>query len=443
MRDPAAPGQRGYPGFVEAVHDWLHRRPWLMDVVLAAILLAGSANAFGNPAVLPASLALAGAVAVRRSFPVAAYAAALAIGVAQVIFGIGATYTDSPLQPTFADVGILILLYTVAAERPRRMSLPGLAACAALFAAGVARYNPGGNNFRHPVEVFLVTGLVYLVAPLTAWVLGDVMAGRRARSAALEERAVRAERERDAQAEIAAAAERVRIARELHDVIAHSLSVMVAQADGGAYAFDAMPERSRQALSEIGRTGRQALSEMSSLLGVLRAGTEAPSLAPAPAAADIAELVSQAREAGMRVSHTEEGTVRPLPGGLSLSAYRIVQEALTNVRKHAGPAAGAEVTVRYRKDELLVRITNDGGTTVPPPSLPRYGADHPPQPAANLGHGLAGMRERAAMYGGTVQAGPCPGGGFEVTVRLPLSPAGRPTSRTADSPSAAATRGTP
>ena len=170
---------------------------------------------------------------------------------------------------------------------------------------------------------------------MTAWVLGDSMAYRRARLAGLEERAVRAERERDAQAQIAAAAERARIARELHDVIAHNLSVMVAQADGGAYAFDAAPGRSRQALAEIGHTGRQALSEMSSLLGVLRTGPEAPPLAPAPAAAEIAQLVTQAREAGMRVSHTTEGAVRPLPAGLSLAAYRIVQEALTNVRKHA------------------------------------------------------------------------------------------------------------
>ena len=276
----------GYPGPVERLYARLRRHPWLVDGTLAAVLLAGAANAYlGDAAVLPASLALAGTVVVRRRFPVAAYAAVLAIGTAQVIFGIGPTFTDSPLQPTFADVGILVLLYTVAAERPRRVSLPGLAACVALFAAVVARYNPGGNQLRHHVEFFLVTGLLYLLAPASAWVLGDSMGYRRAYSAALEERAVRAERERDAQAQIAAAAERARIARELHDVIAHNLSVMVAQADGGAYAFDAAPEQSRQALAEIGRTGRQALSEMSSLLGVLRTGPEAAPLAPAPAAA--------------------------------------------------------------------------------------------------------------------------------------------------------------
>jgi signal transduction histidine kinase len=275
---------------------------------------------------------------------------------------------------------------------------------------------------------FLVTAVFYLLVPVSAWVLGDSMGYRRAYSAALEERAARAERERDAQAQVAAAAERARIARELHDVIAHNLSVMVAQADGGRYAFDATPERSRQALAEIGRTGRQALSEMSSLLGVLRADPEAAPLAPAPAADEIAQLVTQAREAGMSVSYAVAGSVRPLPGGLSLAAYRIVQEALTNVRKHAGPGAAAEVRVRYGQDELLVCVADDGlGGAASPSGLPRYAAGAPAtKPDGDPGHGLAGMRERAAIYGGTVQARPRPAGGFEVTARLPLPPVGQP-----------------
>ena len=403
---------------MEQVYAWLRRHPWLVDGTLAVVLLIGAANAYiPDAAVLPASLALAGAVAVRRRFPISAYTASLAIGTAQVIVGIGNKFTDSPLQPTFADAGILVLLYTVAAERPRRFSLPGLAASVVLFFAVVARYNPGGAQPRH-LEFFLVTALLYLLAPTSAWVLGDSMGTRRAYAAALEERAARAERERDAQVQIAAAAERARIARELHDVIAHNLSVMVAQADGGTYAFDATPERSRQALAQIGRTGRQALSEMSSLLGVLRTGPETKAepapLAPAPAAAEIENLLAQAREAGMRVSYTVQGPVRALPGGLSLAAYRIVQEALTNVRKHAGPEADANVTLRYGHDDLLIRITDDGRK--PGGTLPRYC----PQPAAEAGHGLTGMRERAALYGGTVQAGPRPGGGFDVTVSFPL-----------------------
>jgi signal transduction histidine kinase len=425
MREEAAQAGRGYPGPVERVYARLRRHPWLVDGALAAVLLAGAANAYLlYPAVLPASLALAGTVVVRRRFPVGALAAALAIGVAQVIVGIGPTFTASPLQPTFADLGILILLYTVAAERPRRFSLAGLAACLALFAGVVVRYDPGGNQPRHQAEFFLVTGLLYLLVPVSVWVLGDSMGYRRAYSAALEERAIRAERERDAQAQVSAAAERARIARELHDVIAHSLSVMVAQADGGGYAFDAAPERSRQALAEIGRTGRQALAEMSSLLGVLRTGAEAAPLAPAPAAEGIAQLVAQAREVGMRVSHTVEGVVRPLPGGLSLTAYRIVQEALTNVRKHAGPGAAAEVTLRYGQDELLVRVADDGRGTA---RLPRYRAVRTANP---VGHGLDGMRERAAIYSGTVQAGPRSDTGFEVTARLPLPAPSQPPATT-------------
>jgi signal transduction histidine kinase len=280
---------------------------------------------------------------------------------------------------------------------------------------------------------------------VTAWLLGDLMASRRGRLAGLEERAVRAERERDAQAQIAAAAERARIARELHDVIAHNLSVMVAQADGGRYAFDAEPGRSRQALAEIGDTGRQALAEMSHLLGVLRAEEEVPALAPAPGVAEIARLVTQAREAGMCVSHAVEGAARTVPAGLSLAVYRIVQEALTNVRKHAGPGTAAEVTLCYERDELLVRITDDGcgaaGRLAP---LPHCGAARTTgagRPGVAGGHGLAGMRERATTYGGIVQAGTRPDGGFEVTARLPLQAtavqagpppsAGRPTSRDA------------
>jgi hypothetical protein len=171
MPETTAHDQADYPGFVEQVYAWLRRHPWLVDGTLAVVLLVGAANAYiADAAVLPASLVLAGAVAVRRRFPVSAYTASLVIGTAQVVMGIGNKFTNSPLQPTFADVGILVLLYTVAAERRRRISLPGLAACVVLFFAVVARYNPGGNQPRH-LEFFLVTALLYLLAPTSAWVL--------------------------------------------------------------------------------------------------------------------------------------------------------------------------------------------------------------------------------------------------------------------------------
>ena len=445
MRETVAPEQHGYAEPMERMYRWLRRHPWLVDGALAVALVAGSsANAFaGELNVLPATLALAGAVAVRRRFPVAAAAVALAIGAAQVIFGIGPLGTHGALHPTFADCGLLVLVYTVATARPRRVSVPVAAGFAALFAVALMRWEPGAALADGTTE-FVGTGLLVALLPVSAWILGSSIAYRRAYLAAMEDRAVRAEAERDARARIAAAAERARIARELHDVIAHNVSVMVAQADGGRYVFDVEPEKSRQALADISGTGRQALSEMSHLLGVLRtseddsgpgpapprrasspawsfgAGRESPALAlptaaaplvPAPGIGDIPRLIAQARETGTRVTCVVEGTTRPVPDGLSLAVYRIVQEALTNVRKHAGPGASAEVTLGYGKDRLSVSVVDDGGAA-------RSGAVA--QSGSAPSHGLAGMRERAALYGGRVTAGHRPGTGFEVTAWLPL-----------------------
>jgi signal transduction histidine kinase len=400
-----------YPGSVERAWARPLRHRWLGDAALVAVLLVGSVNIYpGNPAVLPATLALAAAVAVRHRYPLRAYAVALTVGTTQVILGIGPS-ADGPFQPTFADAGILVLLYTVANCQSRRVSLWGLGACMVLFAWAVVQLQ-AGEPLTHPLQFVLLTIPFYGLAPVSAWVLGDSMARRRVYLAALEERAVRAEAERDARARAAAADERARIARELHDVIAHNLSIMVAQADGGRYVFDAAPEKSRQALAEIGATGRQALSEMSHLLGVLRAEEVAPEFAPSPGIAEVPQLVAQAREAGMRVAYTVEGAAVPVTGGLSVAVYRIVQESLTNVRKHAGPGAAAEVRLRYAADELLVSVADDGDG---------IDAGRGPVPGtAGAGHGLAGMRERAAMYGGTARTGPRPDGGFEVSVRLPL-----------------------
>jgi signal transduction histidine kinase len=417
-------GALDYTEPVERAWARLLSHRWLGDAALAAVLVAGSANVFAaSPAVAPATLVLAAAVALRRRFPVSAYAAALTVGTAQVILGMGPS-GGGLFKPSFADAGIVVLLYTVANRRPRRVSLWGLAACVALFALAVVQLQ-AGSPLRDPLSFVLLTIPFYVLAPVSAWVLGDSMARRRVYLAALEERAVRAEAERDARARAAAAEERARIARELHDVIAHNLSVMVAQADGGRYVFDTEPEMSRQTLAEIGATGRQALSEMSQLLGVLRGDPAAPAFAPSPGVAEISGLVAQAREAGMRVAHTVQGAALPVTGGLSVAVYRIVQEALTNVRKHAGPGAAAEVRLRYAAGELLLHVADDG-----------RGA-RPGAPCA--GHGLTGMRERAALYGGTVRTGPRPGGGFEVTARLPLPgvaaadgpPASGPTARDA------------
>jgi signal transduction histidine kinase len=249
---------------------------------------------------------------------------------------------------------------------------------------------------------------------LLAWVLGDSMRYRRAYYANLEDRAARLERERDAQARVAAVAERARIARELHDVIAHNVSVMVVQADGASYALASDPARAREALTAISATGRQALAEMRRLLGVLRRegdGTNSVR-APQPGIGELGELLDQARGAGLPVSFTVEGDPRPLPGGVALAAYRIVQESLTNTRKHAGPVTSASVLLRYSPDTVVLTISDDGWGDLGGAALP--GAP---------GHGLTGMRERVAIYGGSITAGPRPGGGFEVVATLPLTPA--------------------
>jgi signal transduction histidine kinase len=204
---------------------------------------------------------------------------------------------------------------------------------------------------------------------------------------------------------VAAAAERARIARELHDVIAHHVSVMVVQADGAAYALRSDPQTAETALHAISRTGRQALNEMRHLLGVLRTdGDRAAQLAPLPGLGELRELLDQARAAGLAVTYTLSGTPRELPEGAELAAYRVVQESLTNTRKHAGLAASAAVTLTYEPAGLTVEVTDNGFAT--------------PTPGSG-GHGLAGMRERIGMYGGTVQAGPIESGGFRVVAHLP------------------------
>ncbi|HEY7359520.1 MAG TPA: sensor histidine kinase [Streptosporangiaceae bacterium] len=398
---------------MSAVYAWLRRHPKLVDGGLAvALAFLGTASAAamvfrpGSPAVglgrlaaIPLALLLAVPVVFRRSHPAGAFAAAIVIGALQVLLDV---------RPNATDLAIVILLYTLAAYTPRRISITGLAICLIGSAAAVARWMPDQLSVLDAVAV----GSIMFAGPsLIAWVFGDSMRYRRAYYTSLEDRAARLEAERDAQAQIAAATERARIARELHDVVAHNVSVMVVQADGASYALGSDPDRARQALAAISATGRQALTEMRRMLGVLRRdedGTE-PERAPLPGIGQLGELLEQARATGLAASFTVEGVPQPLPDGAALAAYRIVQESLTNTRKHGGPRATAQVTLRYLEDALLLRITDDGrgGTAA----------------SDGAGHGLTGMRERVAIYGGWVQAGPRPAGGYQVTARLPLTPA--------------------
>jgi signal transduction histidine kinase len=237
-----------------------------------------------------------------------------------------------------------------------------------------------------------------------AWVTGIGLRRRTEHAAALEERAILLEQRRDEEARIAVAEERARIARELHDVVAHSVSVMTVQASGVRRLLKPEQEREREALETVERTGREALAEMRRLLGVLRESDGSAELAPQPGLAHLDELIEQVRGSGLPVEVTVAGDRKPLPPGVDLSAYRIVQEALTNVRKHAGRAS-ASVELRYRADRLELEIANDGSSVVR---------------TDGSGHGLHGMRERAQVCGGTLEAGPRPEGGFAVRATLPL-----------------------
>jgi signal transduction histidine kinase len=386
---------------VSALYAWLRRHPLLVDSVLAAVLaFLGVGQAFQDPPRnFPAMVLLVVPVAFRRRAPIAAFSLAALGGALQVTTG----------RPMASDLALLVLLYTVAAYRPRRASIMALLVCFGGSAVAVLAWGPvHGVNlaWRLTFAAFLFGGL-----ELTVWILGDSMRYRRGYYAALEDRAARLEAERHAQAKVAAAAERARIARELHDVVAHHVSVMVVQADGAGYALQTDPDRAAAALQAIAGTGRQALAEMRRLLGVLRsADDQAAALAPVPGLGELRELLDQARAAGLEVGYTLSGVPRELPEGAELAAYRVVQESLTNTRKHAGLAATAAVALRYEPDGLVVEVTDNGlGGGAPDSS----------------GHGLAGMRERIAMYGGTVTAGPLPGGGFGVTARLPCPKAAR------------------
>ncbi|MEU9400700.1 sensor histidine kinase [Streptomyces sp. SID4985] len=400
---------------MQRLYDFLRRHPTWVDCFWAVVLLGLSGvsvvNMDGTPghhgsyaAAWAVSVVLCAVLALRRRLPEMMLLVVLATGVVQLILDV---------QPVAADFAMLVITYTVAATGARwasRLSLAG-----SLVAASLAQVRWPNEHTSGLGQVALA---VFQTVPFAlAWVLGDSMRTRRAYFAQLEERAARLEREREAQSKVAVAAERARIARELHDVVAHNVSVMVVQADGAAYVLDAAPDQAKKALETISSTGRQALAEMRRLLGVLRTGEhqESGEYVPQPDVGQIDDLVEQCRSAGLPVDFRIEGTPRPLPSGVELTAYRIVQEALTNTRKHGGPEAGASVRLVYFDDGLGLLVEDDG-KGAPHELYEEGGAD-------GQGHGLIGMRERIGMVGGTLDAGPRPGGGFRISALLPLKPA--------------------
>jgi signal transduction histidine kinase len=298
-----------------------------------------------------------------------------------------------------AAVGMGVLLvaaYAVAAYRELREAALG---GAILLAWGAVAMVWDDVPFGDYLFVAIILGGV--------WAAGRTVRSRRQLAIALADRNVLLEHEQEARAKQAVAEERTRIARELHDVVAHNVSVMVVQAGAERRSLGDDRPATREALEAIEQTGRQALTEMRRLLGMLRKDDDELALAPQPSMKHLELLVNQVREAGMPVELEVEGEPEPLPAGVDLSAYRIVQEALTNALKHAGPAR-ALVRVRYRLDELELEILDDG-----------------PGPAADAtngagGHGLVGMRERVSLFGGDLAAGERSGGGYSVHARLPL-----------------------
>jgi len=398
---------------VQRLYDFLRRHPTGVDTFWAVFLfgislLSGTASSAvrgtDSPAlIVPIAFLLCLVIALRRRMPEKMLLLTIGLGVAQLVLNV---------QTMAADFAMLVIVYTVAATSPRWASWLALAVglCAAPMAQ--MRWPLDGSALGNAAKA------VFLTVPFAlAWVLGDSIRTRRAYFAQLEERAARLEKEREAQSKVAVAAERARIARELHDVVAHNVSVMVVQADGAAYVLDAAPDQAKKALETISSTGRQALAEMRRLLGVLRTGEhqEVGEYVPQPDVDQIDELIEQCRTSGLPVDFKVEGTPRPLPSGVELTAYRIVQEALTNTRKHGGPNAGASVRLVYFDDGLGLLVEDDG-KGAPHELYEEGGAD-------GQGHGLIGMRERVGMVGGTLDAGPRPGGGFRISALLPLKPA--------------------
>jgi signal transduction histidine kinase len=372
-------------------------RSYLADAVLALVIAvaAGSAASGAPSGIRPLLVVLAvGAglsLAVRRLYPLEVF-----------VLTVATTTFFAAVYDGYWPFAALIVFYTLAAHTPRSRALvvgtAGLASLAVPVAAMI-----DWQPFTWSKLALWAGRLAPLVA---AWVIGDNMRTRRAYMRALEERASQLEREQEANTQRAAAEEQARIAREVHDIIAHNLSVIVVQATAADAVLADDPAEARRAIRAVGNTARQALGELRRVLGVVRSDEErSPEFPPQPSLAVLDGLLDQVRAAGLVVDVDVVGRSRELPAAIELSAYRIVQEALTNTLRH-GEARHATVRLSYDSEDLGLEVLDDGGCS---------------EPTTNgAGHGLVGMRERVATFGGELEAGPSPGGGFRVAARLPL-----------------------
>jgi signal transduction histidine kinase len=381
------------------IRGWPGRHPWVVDCVVTAlafgvsmVALDGREDVSGVQArtgELIATIAVCVPLLWRRRAPVLVFMCTAAFS-----WLIDSAGTDVPA----GLFGPLFALYAVARYRPRRWLWPVVA----VFAGSAL-----ANLLMHDMLPQDITAMFALLAAVVF--LGMNLRTRRAYLDQLEERAARLERERDQQAQLATAAERARIARELHDIVAHNLVVMVALADGAAATAPTAPDRAADAMTKVAATGRLALVEMRRMVGVLKTDDPPPtdgSRGPQPGLDDVDPLIERVRAAGMRVELTRSGEPGAWGPGAGLAVYRIVQEALTNALKHAGPRAVTRVRLCYTADGADIEVIDDGAGR---PASTTVAADR---------HGLAGMAERAASFGGTLEAGPGAAAGWRVRTQL-------------------------
>jgi len=408
---------------IGSLRTWFQGHPLTPDVIFGGALAAASVpfahvtHVFGDPSrlrepdAMGLGLIVAGCLSVvlRRHRP---FLMLFLVCVAEV------TLASTGRNPSLLWLVTLVLVYTIAARRGLALSLcaPVLALTGHLLSSAA-----GGRLGEWNGHLLMV------VFTASLWIAGRSVLLRRAYQAELRDRARRMERVREADTRAARAEERSRIARELHDVVAHHVSVMTVQAAAARRVMAGNPEGAREALSAIEELGRTAMAEMRSMVGVLRTEGALVERSPQPGVREIPALVDQMCEAGLRTQlwiederatpETAEAagiagtarTARTLPPGVDLAAYRLVQEALTNSLRHAGPQARAWVTVRHEPGELAIQVEDDG-----------LGPRAREEDAEVAGHGLVGIRERVALYGGLLRIGPRDGGGFEVNARFPL-----------------------
>lgn len=369
----------------------------LASVAMVEIVLRHDAPGVPGTALwfaLPAIASLVVAVFARRRFPFAG-------PIAYWVLAAGFSFVDPHLIPDAVSLFVVGMAVAFLLGNLRNPVQGGIGLAVVLAGAAIIVYKIPGHSTADLVFVPLDFGI--------SWLAGFILRGTIVQAEAAEARATLAEQAREAEALRAVVEERTRIARELHDIVGHSVSVMTVQTSGVRRLLRPEQEQEREALLAVERTGREALAEMRRVVGALRDPEEAPALAPRPSLLRIDKLVDQARETGLPVDLEVEGEPIPLPAGVDLTAYRLVQEGLTNAIKHA-EARHADVRVRYDRDHVEIEVCDDG-----------RGSDGAGSTGSG-GHGLVGMRERVSIYGGDLEAGPRAEGGFRLRARLPVAP---------------------